>query len=152
MRELLDVIAAEHPNPDLLEVGSNDLLLLLVVESVVVADAKGAEAVRIGALLGAQPDPFCELESAWIRHLDSDHPEVISRLAGKLPPTLRTGRARPLGLDRYGIRLRIEGPDEDHDVRLPFAAPVHDVVGLGRAIRMLMGCPFVNGLRARPKY
>ncbi len=150
VRELLDVIAAEHPNPALLEVGSGDILLLLVVESVVVADATGAEPVRLGALLGANPDPFCELESAWVRHLDSDHPEVMSRLAGKLPPALRRGRARPLGLDRYGIRLRIEGPDADHDVRLSFPAPVHDVTGLGRAIRMLMGCPFVNGLRARP--
>ena len=36
-----------------------------------------------------------------------------------------------------------------HDVRLPFPAPVHDVGGLSRAIRTLMGCPFVNGLRAR---
>jgi len=26
---------------------------------------------------------------------------------------------------------------------------MHDVGGLGRAIRALMGCPFVNGLRAR---
>jgi hypothetical protein len=24
-----------------------------------------------------------------------------------------------------------------------------DVIGLGQAIRVLMGCPFVNGLRAR---
>jgi len=150
VRELLDVIAAENPNPALLEVGSGHVLLLLVVESVVVADATGAEPVRLGALLAARPDPFCELESAWVRHLDEDHPEVMSRLAGKLPPALRKGRVRPLGLDRYGIRLRIEGLDEDHDVRLPFTAPVHDVTGLGRAIRMLMGCPFVNGLRARP--
>ncbi|MGA8331498.1 MAG: DUF2470 domain-containing protein, partial [Mycobacterium sp.] len=26
---------------------------------------------------------------------------------------------------------------------------VDDVSGLGQAIRVLMGCPFVNGLRAR---
>ncbi|MCB0947568.1 MAG: DUF2470 domain-containing protein, partial [Mycobacterium sp.] len=98
-------------------------------------------------------DPFCELESAWLRHLDSDHPEVIARLAGKLPAVLRRGRVRPLGLDRYGVRLRVEGGGadggDDHDVRLPFPEPVHDITGLGRAIRLLMGCPFVNGLRAR---
>ena len=34
-------------------------------------------------------------------------------------------------------------------VRLPFREPVDDVSGLSRAIRVLMGCPFVNGLRAR---
>lgn len=150
VRQLLDAIAAEHPNPALLEVGAGHVLLLLVVESVVVADSTGAEPVRLGALLAAQPDPFCDLESAWVCHLEADHPEVMSRLACKLPVALRKGRVRPLGLDRYGIRLRIEGFDEDHDVRLPFAAPVRDVTGLGKAIRALMGCPFVNGLRARP--
>lgn len=149
VRQLLDLIAAENPNADLLDVGASHILLLLVVESVVVADSTGAESVRLGALLAAQPDPFCGLESAWLRHLDADHPEVISRLARKLPAALRMGRARLLGLDRYGIRLRIEGRNEDHDVRLPFAAPVRDVTGLGKAIRALMGCPFVNGLRAR---
>lgn len=149
VRALLDLIAADHPNPALLGVGTEHDLVLLGVDSIVVADAGGAESVGVGDLLAARPDPFCELESAWLRHLDSDHPEVVARLAGKLPATLRRGEVRPLGLDRYGVRLRVEGVDGDHDVRLPFVAPVHDITGLGRAIRLLMGCPFVNGLRAR---
>ena len=149
LRELLDMIAAARPDPALLEVGAGQTLLLLGADSVVVADATGAEPVARTELLAAAPDPFCEFESVWLRHLDSDHPEVIARLAGKLPAGLRRGRIRPLGLDRYGMRLRVEGADGDHDVRLPFAAPVYDVGSLGRAIRALMGCPFVNGLRAR---
>ena len=51
-----------------------------------------------------------------------------TRLAAELPTPLRRGRVRPLGLDRYGFRLRVEGEDGDHDVRLPFA-PVDDVHG-----------------------
>jgi hypothetical protein len=149
VRSLLDVIATEHPNPALLEVGGEDVLLLLEAESVVVADSGGAEPVDVGDLLAARPDPFCEFESAWLRHLDADHPEVIARLASRLPIGMRRGQIRPLGLDRYGVRLRIEDADGDHDVRLPFPSPVHDVGGLSRAIRVLMGCPFVNGLRAR---
>ena len=43
----------------------------------------------------------------------------------------------------------VEGDDGDHDVRLPFAKPVDDVTGLSQAIRVLMGCPFLNGLGAR---
>ncbi len=43
----------------------------------------------------------------------------------------------------------IEDEAGDHDVRLPFAKPVDDVTGLSQAIRVLMGCPFLNGLRAR---
>lgn len=149
VREMVDMIAIDNPNPALLDIGAGQSLLLLGADSVVVADATGAEPVAVADLLAAQPDPFCEFEAAWLQHLDKDHPEVLNRLAGRLPAALRRGQVRPLGLDRYGVRLRVESPDGDHDVRLPFPNPVADVGGLGRAIRMLMGCPFVNGLRAR---
>jgi hypothetical protein len=160
---MLDRIAAEHPNPALLQVqtpgsrpvaagGEADtryLLSLLEIESVVVTDSTGAEAVDVAALLAARPDPFCAFESCWIRHLDTAHRDVVARLAGRLPARLRRGDVRPLGVDRYGVRLRVESADGDSDVRLPFPTPVDDVTGLGQAIRLLMGCPFVNGLRAR---
>jgi hypothetical protein len=147
--ELLDLVAAEHPNPALLLVNRNThVLLRLEIESVVVADSTGAEAVGLSTLLRAQPDPFCAMESCWLRHIDADHPEVIDRLSARLPAVLRRGRIRPLGIDRYGVRLRVEKTDGDHDVRLAFAKPVDDVAGLSQALRILMGCPFLNGLRA----
>lgn len=149
VRGLLDLVAAEQPDPALLRVGSEHTLLRLEAESVVVADATGAESIGVTALLQAQPDPFCALETCWLRHIDADHRDVVARLASRLPASLRCGRVRPLGLDRYGVRLRVEGRDGDHDVRLPFTRPVDDVQGLNQAIRVLMGCPFVNGLRAR---
>jgi len=152
---LLDLIAAESPNPALLQVNSDSAvdtryaLMRLEVESVVVADSTGAESVGVSTLLGASPDPFCAMESCWLQHMDSAHREVVDRLAARLPMPLRRGRVRPLGLDRYGMQLRVENDDGDHDVRLPFAKPVDDVTGLSQAIRILMGCPFLNGLRAR---
>jgi hypothetical protein len=160
---LLDGIAAEHPNPVLLQVqtlesgpvAENDtryLLARLDIESVVVTDSTGAEAVDVGALLAARPDPFCAFESCWIRHLDTAHRDVVARLAARLPARLRRGDVRPLGVDRYGVRLRVESADGDRDVRLPFRQPVDDVTALGQAIRVLMGCPFgqgVTGLRPR---
>ncbi|OBK33647.1 DUF2470 domain-containing protein [Mycobacterium sp. 1245111.1] len=160
VREMLDLIAAEHPHPSLLQVRTPEsgpvaagdtqyLLARLEIESVVVTDATGAEAVDSAALLAARPDPFCAFESCWIRHLDTAHRDVVARLASRLPARLRRGDIRPLGIDRYGMRLRVESAEGDRDVRLPFRAPVDDVIGLGKAIRMLMGCPFVNGLRAR---
>ena len=149
VRETLDLIASVDPDPVLLQVGSDFTLLRLEVESVVVADSTGAESVGVGTLLEAEPDPFCVMETCWLRHIDNDHRDVVTRLAAKLPVSLRRGRVRPLGLDRYGVRLRVEGDDGDHDVRLPFPKPVDDVTGLSQAIRVLMGCPFVNGLRAR---
>lgn len=149
VRDTLDLIAADNPDPVLLQVGTEFTLLRLEVESVVVADSTGAESVGVGALLAASPDPFCVMETCWLRHIDSDHRDVVARLASRLPGPLRQGHIRPLGLDRYGLRLRVEGADGDHDVRLPFVKPVDDVNGLSQAIRLLMGCPFVNGLRAR---
>ncbi len=163
VREMLDLIAAEHPHPALLQVrtpasrpvaGQDEadtqyLLARLEIESVVVTDATGAEAVDSAALLAARPDPFCAVESCWIRHLDTAHRDVVARLAARLPARLRRGDIRPLGIDRYGMRLRVESAEGDRDVRLPFRTPVDDVAGLGKAIRVLMGCPFVNGLRAR---
>ncbi|MGB8501216.1 DUF2470 domain-containing protein [Mycobacterium sp.] len=149
---LLDVIAADNPNPALLQVNSLSgglSLMWLHTESVVIADATGAESVAVEDLLAARPDPFCAMESCWLQHIDTAHREVVDLLASRLPAGLRRGQVRPLGLDRYGVRLRVEHDDSDHDVRLPFAAPVHDLTGLGRAIRVLMGCPFLNGLRAR---
>ena len=152
---LLDLIAAKDPNPALLQVNSDSVvdtryaLMRLEIESVVVADSTGAESVGLSALLGARPDPFCAMESCWLQHMESAHREVVDRLATRLPMPLRRGRVRPLGLDRYGVQLRVENDEGDHDVRLPFAKPVDDVTGLSQAIRILMGCPFLNGLRAR---
>jgi hypothetical protein len=154
---LLDLIAAENPNPALLQVNTDTTaggdtpyaLIRLEIDSVVVADSTGAESVGVGTLLDARPDPFCELESCWLQHLEFAHRDVVDRLAERLPVPLRRGRVRPLGLDRYGVQLRVENPDGDHDVRLPFANPVDDVTALNQAIRVLMGCPFLNGLRAR---
>lgn len=157
--DLLDLIATESPDPALLQVNTGEAeaargdtpyaLVRLEIESVVVADSTGAEAVTVGTLLDARPDPFCALESCWLQHLESAHREVVDRLANRLPSPLRQGRVRPLGLDRYGVQLRVENEDGDHDVRLPFTKPVDDITGLSQAIRVLMGCPFLNGLRAR---
>lgn len=158
--DTLDLIAAECPNPALLSVDTprcaptdgeepRFTLLRLEIASVVVTDATGAEPVSVGDLLGARPDPFCALESSLLWHLDTAHSDVLARLVSRLPAPLRRGHVRPLGLDRYGVRFRVEGDDRDHDVRLPFHKPVDDMTGLSQAIRVLMGCPFINGLRAR---
>jgi len=99
----------------------------------------------VSTLLGASPDPFCAMESCWLQHIESAHREIVDRLATRLPMPLRRGRVRPLGLDRYGMQLRVEGDDGDHDVRLPFAKPWTTLTGLSQAIRILMGCRSSTG-------
>lgn len=158
--ELLDQMATEDPNPVLLHVQTprsapcdslhpRYALLRLEIASVVVTDAAGAEPVAVADLLAARPDPFCTIESSLLWHLNTAHNDVVTRLVSRLPTTLRRRHVRLLGLDRYGVRFRVECNEGDQDVRLPFHRPVDDMTGLRRAIRVLMGCPFVNGLRAR---
>lgn len=78
----LDLIAADHPNPVLLQVDTPKsmrshgketryTLLRLEIASVVVADATGAEPVSTEDLLAARPDPFWEIESTLLWHLDT---------------------------------------------------------------------------------
>ena len=148
-RALADAVAAENPHAALLDVGHGTTLLRLHLESAVVADGSGAESVPVADLLAAEPDPFCDVESGWLQHLAEDHADLVEMLARRLPPSLRTGPVRPLGIDRYGVRLRIEAATGDRDVRMDFPAPVADAVELGRALRILVGCPFGNGMRAR---
>lgn len=146
-RALAAEVAAEHPDPALLDIGHTSTLLRLVLDSAVVADATGAESVSIDELRPARPDPFCAMESAWIQHMDADHADLVAQMARHLPARLQRGRIHLLAIDRYGLTLRIECLDGDHDFRLPFATPVEDVESLGRAVRALAGCPFLNGLR-----
>lgn len=137
-RRLADQVAIEHPHLALLDVGFTTVLVRLVLDSVVVADTNGAEPVDVDALRRGEPDPFWEMEAAWLQHLDLDHPEAVASLARKIPAAVRHGRPRPLALDRYGITLRMERHDGDADVRLPFEHPADDVESLSRAVRTLV--------------
>ncbi|MFG3616259.1 DUF2470 domain-containing protein [Nocardia sp. NPDC047654] len=146
-RALATEVAKDHPHPGLLDVGFGATLLRLVINSAVVADSTGAESVSSDELRSAQPDPFCAMESAWLQHMQADHADIVAQLARHLPAHLQRGVVHPLAIDRYGLTLRVEGHDGDHDFRLPFSAPADDIEGLSRAVRTLAGCPFLNGLR-----
>lgn len=149
MGPLLDDIAATNPDPGLLDVGHGDLLVLLTIESVVFADAAGAEDVAVDAVRKASPDPFSTTESAWVTHLHRHHPELVERLRLRLPRRMRRGRLRLLGLDRYGLQVRVEGPEGGWDSRIPFFRTADDESALCRALMAVMSCPFTHGLRAR---
>lgn len=148
-RGLAGAVAETHPHPALLDVGHGASVLRLELDSAVLADSAGAAAVTPAELGAAAVDPFAADEDAWLTHLDTEHPELLPLLARRLPLPLRQGRVRPLGIDRHGIRLRVERSLGDADVRLPFPAPVDTPAALSRALRVLVGCPFLNGLRAR---
>lgn len=140
-------VAKEHPDPRLLDVGHGATLIRLVPLSVVIADAEGSVAVPPADFAAAEPDPFCRLESGWLRHVESTHPDVVGLLSRHLPAHVRGGHIRPLGLDRFGLRLRVEGVGGDHDIRLAFSRSVRTAGELAIEFRRLLGCPFRAGSR-----
>ncbi|WP_431875277.1 DUF2470 domain-containing protein [Amycolatopsis sacchari] len=137
-------IAETRPDPRLLDVGHGASLLRLTPASIVLADAEGTHSLRPHMFSAASPDPFAHYETQWLRHLETEHADVVGQLARHVPEELRGGRIRPLGLDRFGLRLRVEADSGDHDVRLAFSRPVTDPAQLSGEIRRLLGCPFLT--------
>jgi hypothetical protein len=140
-------VADQRPDVRLLDVGHGVTALRLVPASLVLADGEGTSSLRPSQFASAQPDPFCRYEHHWLRHLELAHRDVVGMLTRLLPQHLPGGHVRPLGLDRYGLRLRVEAADTDHDVRLAFSSPVDTPGALGTELRRMVGCPFLAATR-----
>jgi hypothetical protein len=139
-------VAEARPDSRLLDVGHGMTVLRLAPVSLVLADGDGTDSLRPGDFGAATPDPFCRYEDHWLRHLELAHRDVVGMLSRLLPEHLRGGHIRPLGLDRFGLRLRVETADADHDVRLAFSQPVDTPGELGLQLRRMVGCPFLNSV------
>jgi len=146
-REIALEVAETRADPRLLDLGHGAGLVRLVPASLVLADAEGTHPVRLDDFSVAEPDPFCSQEAGWLRHLELTHTDVVGLLARHLPESLRGGHIRPLGLDRYGLRLRVEALEADHDVRLAFSQPICTAKELALELRRLVGCPFLAATR-----
>ncbi len=141
------LVAEDRPDPRLLDVGHGATMLQVVPASMVLADAEGTHSLGIDEFTSATADPFCVHEADWLRHLELAHTDVVALLGRHLPAELRGGHIRPLGLDRFGLRLRVEAGDADHDVRLAFEQPVSTTAELANELRRLVGCPFLAETR-----
>ncbi|MGH3625791.1 MAG: DUF2470 domain-containing protein [Sciscionella sp.] len=137
-------VAERRSDPRLLDSGHGMQVLRLRPAALVLADGEGTGPVPIADFVDAEPDPFTGYESQWLRHLELSHSDVVGILSRHIPEPLRGGQVRPLGLDRWGLRLRVETVDADHDVRLAFSKPVHTTPQLAAALRRLVGCPFLT--------
>lgn len=137
-------LAEHHPHPALLELGHGATMVRLTPGSAVLSDAEGTAVLAPVDLAAARPDPFCHYEQHWLAHLEHAHPQVFTALARHLPTPLRDtrgARIRPLGVDRCGLRLRVEAGDHDHDVRLAWERPITTVAELRPQLQRLVGCP-----------
>jgi hypothetical protein len=87
----------------------------------------GSDVVDIAAeeYRDAFPDPLMEYETRWLPHLHLDHSELLRTLAAHVCENLdESVDVRPLGVDRFGLVLRLYEPGAHRDVRLPFARQV----------------------------
>jgi hypothetical protein len=115
--------AEVRPEEALLDVGGAATLLRLDLAEVVLREGPGCAEVSPAAYAAARPDPLAGVEERVLRHLDRDHPEVLAALRTRVPAAAGES-VRPLGLDRFGYRLRVEGPGASRDVLVPFPRPL----------------------------
>ena len=135
--------AETRPVAPLLDVGQGATLLRLDVAEAVLREGERCTEVGPQAFAEARPDPLAAVEARMLQHLDRDHPEVLDLLrsriqAGDLGPR---DVVRPLGLDRFGYRLRIERPAGRRDLRVPFPRPLTCPGQLQAATRQLICAP-----------
>ncbi|WP_448628672.1 DUF2470 domain-containing protein [Geodermatophilus sp. URMC 64] len=141
VRPALLAFADVRPVAALLDVGRTATLLRLDLAEVVLRDGYAVTEVGPEEFAGAAPDPLTGIEAATLAHLDADHPEFLAQLTVRLAPgdVGPHDVVRPLGLDRFGLRLRIERPVGHRDVRLAFPRPLTCPGQLGAAMRALAG-------------
>ncbi len=149
-RRIAAHIADARPERGLLDLGHGATLVRLAASGIVLSDAEGTAALAPLTLAAARPDPFCRYEDQWLAHLEQVHPDVFRALARYLPRTLRAATVRPLGVDRCGLRLRVEAPGHDHDVRLMWEQEPTTVDELRTQLGLLVGCPFGGARPSRP--
>jgi hypothetical protein len=130
----------EQPDGCLLDVGHGARMLELAPASLMYSDGEGVASLAPEQFSPVSPDPFHASETDWLRHLYYMHPGLVGRLARHVPSRLRIGPIRPLGIDRLGLRLRIETNKENHDVRLPYTRSVTTPMELSVELRRLISC------------
>ncbi len=118
--------AEVRPAGALLDVGAGTTLLRLDLAEVVLREGERCTEVGPADFAAAGPDPLLPVEARMLTHVDRCHPEVLRALARLLPEGTvgRDDVVRPLALDRFGYRLRVERASGHTDVRVPFPRPL----------------------------
>ncbi|MEI4271316.1 DUF2470 domain-containing protein [Klenkia sp. LSe6-5] len=139
-RDVALAFAEAQPAGALLDVGRTAVLLRLDLAEVVLGEGGTTVELTPEDYADAEPDPLVAVEASALRHLDADHPGELALLRSRIPADWLGAHdvVRPLGLDRAGFRLRIEGERGYRDVRVPFDAPVTSEAELGPAVHRLM--------------
>ncbi|MGY1735830.1 DUF2470 domain-containing protein [Geodermatophilus sp. SYSU D00684] len=133
---LLD-LADVRPSDALLDVGLSAVLLRLDLAEVLLTDAGTAAEVEPEDFAHARPDPVSAAESG----LAAAHAGALDTLLGRVRAWAGPrDDVRLLGLDRHGVRFRVEARRSCYDLRVPFRAPLTGGEGLAAALDTLLTC------------
>jgi hypothetical protein len=135
-RLVLD-FADTYPCDSLFDVGLSAKLVRLDLAEVLLEEAGTSADVELEDFLGARPDGVSAAETELI----AAERGPLDRLTRRVQQWAgRHDEVHLLGLDRFGIRYRVEGRSGCYDLRVPFASPLPGPAAFAAAIGHLDAC------------
>ncbi|RBY92366.1 DUF2470 domain-containing protein [Blastococcus sp. TBT05-19] len=138
--EVADLVldfAETSPSEALFEVGLGAVLLRMDLAEVELEESGTCADVDPDDFRAAAPDPVSRAEA----ELMAAQGEPLGRLCARVQNWAgRRDDVRLLGLDRFGIRFRVQGRHGCYDLRVPFAAPLTGPGGFAAALDDLLTC------------
>ncbi|WP_324275314.1 hypothetical protein [Blastococcus brunescens] len=135
-RLVLD-FADTYPCDTLFDVGLSASLVRLDLAEVVLEEAGISSDVEPEDFLEARPDVVSAAET----ELMAAESRALSRLCGRVQQWAgRHDDVRLLGLDRFGVRFRVQGRSGCYDLRVPFGSPLDGPAGFAAAVDHLLTC------------
>ncbi|WP_107115529.1 DUF2470 domain-containing protein [Streptomyces specialis] len=122
--------------------GPDWALLRLEVGEAYTDDLWGAAHVEPEELAEAEPDPLARHEADLLQHMATAHAPQLRSLCTLLGDrgagcAAAWEAVTPLGLDRFGLRVRFRAGAACFDARFEFPEPVGDISRLRHALRWL---------------
>jgi hypothetical protein len=129
--------ADAHACDRLFDVGLSATLLRLELAEVQLEETGGTTEVEPEDFLAARPDAVSRAENELV----TEHCEALVQLASRVQRRVgRHDHVRLLGLDRFGVRFRVQSRSGCYDLRVPFAAALDGPAGVGAAVDRLLVC------------
>jgi hypothetical protein len=135
-RLVLD-FADAYPCDSLFDVGLSASLVRLDLVDVVLEEAGVSSDVEPEDFLAARPDVVSAAET----ELMTAESRALGRLGDRVQQWAgRHDDVRLLGLDRFGVRFRVQGRTGCYDLRVPFGFPLDGPAGFRAALDHLLTC------------
>ncbi|TYP86605.1 DUF2470 domain-containing protein [Blastococcus xanthinilyticus] len=129
--------AESCPAEALFEVGLGTVLVRLDLAEVGLEEAGTSVDVDPDAFRAARPDVVSGAEGELV----AQQRAPLDRLVGRVQRWAgRHDDVRLLGLDRFGVRFRVQSRHGCYDLRVPFESPLDGPAGFGEAVEHLLTC------------